>query len=127
MSMTPQQRTAAALKAAATRRANRAAGIGPQPRSRNAWTPRAAAQPRAASAPIFAPKPTAQAAALDALAAFETALITKITESGITPALEAGYQKYTKCKALALAPGTPVHEANTALRMAAIEAIKLIF
>lgn len=125
MPMTPQQRTAAALKAAATRRANRANGIGPQPRNRNRSNgPRAAATARG---PIFAPKPNARALALDALAAFEAALIAKITETGITPELEAGYQKYQKCKALAIAPGTPIHESNTALRMTCIEAIKLIF
>ena len=64
----------------------------------------------------------------EALAKLEEALVMKLQESGrITPEQEAGFTKYQKVKNLAIHPNTPANEAATALRLAAVEAIKLVF
>lgn len=116
MAMTPQQRSAAASKAAATRRANRAAGI--PSGSGNGTAPR--------RGPLFPPKQTAHELLCEALVKLEAAMVAK---HGAKPApeVEAAFAKYQKCKALALHAGTPAPEAAVALRMATVEAVKLVF
>lgn len=118
MAMTPQQRTQAALKAAATRRANRANGIPPNSR------PTTTSAPRAARGPLFPPQASAHQLLCEALVKLEAAMVAK---HGTKPPadVEEAFTKYQKCKALALHATTLTTEAAVALRAAAIAAIKL--
>ncbi len=113
--MTSQQRSEAARRAAATRRANRMNGTtGTRP---------SASRPRRAA---FAPRVDAKLAAFEALAKLEDALVAKATEQGITPEMGTAFERFQKIKARALAPGTP-GEGAVALRMATIELVKLVY
>jgi hypothetical protein len=78
--------------------------------------------------PVAAPSkpPTPEEAALVALLKFEEALITKAKACGVSKELEAHFKTYQNIKARALRPGTPA-EGDTALRMALIHAVKLVF
>jgi len=111
----------AGQKAAATRRANRAAGIPPKSTGRK----------RTRGGPAFStPKPTAAGLKLVALAALEDVLVTKLRDTGITPEVRKAYDRYSKLKALALGPVTSPamqNEADSALRMATVELVKLAF
>lgn len=121
--MTPQQRSDAARKASATRRANRAAGIGPAPRSKGTR--------RARGGPAFAtPKPKAADLKLVVLAALENAFVVKMRDEGITPDARKAWDQYQKIKALGLGPVTSPAmqlEAATAMRMAIVNLSKLVF
>jgi hypothetical protein len=116
----PAARTAAARKAAATRRANRAAGVNPTPTA-----------PGTKRGPVFsAPKPDARGVRLVALAALEDAFIVKLKETGVTQEARDAFAKYEKVKALALAPATSPEmqtESNSALRHAVLALVKLVF
>ena len=102
-----------------------------------AWDPqtRKASHPGCAPlalsrAPIAAATPqarqeTAQEAALAALAALEHAVIVRASETGAAD-LERAWDRLQKCKALALRPGTQM-EGRAALRVALVEAVKLVF
>jgi len=120
--MTPQQRTDAARKAAATRRANRVNG-----------TPHAAPTRRrpARGGPAFAaPKPDYRSLKIVALAALESVFVVKLRDAGITPEARKAWDVYQKLKALALAPTTdPLSqtEADSALRMATANLVKLAY
>jgi len=118
--MTPQQRSEAARKAAAKRRANKAAGIGPTPRTG-----------RKRGGPAFTtPKPAAKDLKLVALAALEDAMVVKLRDTGVTPEARKAFERYQKLKALALGPVTSPamqNEADSALRMATVELVKLAF
>jgi len=111
----------AGQKAAATRRANRAAGIAPKSTGRK----------RARGGPAFTtPKPTAQGLKLVALAALEDVLVVRLRDAGITPEARKAFDRYQKLKALALGAVTSTamqNEADSALRMATIELVKLAF
>lgn len=148
----------AAIKAAATKAANKAAGIPP-----NAGRARASAQastaysapsagyapppppppppsgaPFGQRAPASAPSGTraplwgtatkdARTLAYEGLALLEAAILAKFTaekDATIKAALDTAFAQYQKIKARAIHPTTPPHEADTALRLAAIAAIK---
>jgi hypothetical protein len=117
---TPQQRSEAARKASATRRANRAAGIGPNP-----------SRKRTRGGPAFTtPKPTAQGLKLVALSALEDVFVVKLRDTGISPDARKAYETYKKLLALALGPVSSTamqNEADAALRMATIALVKLAF
>lgn len=65
----------------------------------------------------------------EALAKLQDAFVAKLAETAgrRTPEQTAAFEKYRKVLALALHPNTPKHEAAAAMRIAAIEAIKLVF
>jgi hypothetical protein len=116
----------AGQKAAATRRANRAAGI--PPKSSRPRTGRAYKGGTRVSGPAFStPKIDPNALLLVALAALEDVFVAKLA-GGVTPEARAAYLTYQKLKGLALGPArdtTTQTEANSALRMALVHAIKL--
>jgi hypothetical protein len=103
--------------------------------------PRRPRAPRAPHRPttrkVFASGPTAADLKLEALAKIEDALAAALGEATtITPEQEKAFDRYQKIKALALGklqslqlgtPGTTPAEANTALRTAIIDAVKLAF
>lgn len=129
MAMTPQQRSDAARKAAATKAANRANGIGPTPKA-----PRAPRAPRTTAAPAWVPgatpRPTSQGQRLVVLAALEDFYAVRMNEIGITQDARDAFERYQKIKALALGPTSSAAaqtEADSALRMAAITLVKLSF
>jgi hypothetical protein len=97
-----------------------------QTRSR---TPRGPSRTRGTrSGPAFsAPKPTAATVTVEALAKLEDALVVVAAERGVTPQLEKQFERYQKLKAHALGRGTTGPEAQTAMRLALIEAVKLVF
>lgn len=72
------------------------------------------------------PTMNAEEAAFAALLGLENALVARVRESGTTPEMDRSYVKYTKIKELALRPGTTA-EGKSALRMAVIELVKLVF
>ncbi len=79
----------------------------------------------------FAALPVAQTVEqvrLNALVALEDALVTMAAQStnGVGAELEKHFDRYQKVKAIALRPGTPGEE-RAALRLALIEAVKLVF
>lgn len=119
MAMTSQQRSAAAQKAAASRKANRANG-GP-----------AATSKRTRGGPAFStPKPTYTGVRLIALAAIEDVFVMKLRDHGITPDARKAFEQYQKVKALALGPVSSTamqNEADSALRMAIVNLAKLAF
>jgi hypothetical protein len=115
--MNMHQRSEAARKAAATRAARKAAGFSGSTGPTKTTTKKAA---------FATPKLDARTVAFEALAKLEDALVARATESGITPEAAAAFEKYQKLKALALQPGT-THEGRTALRLATIELVKLVF
>jgi len=151
MPMTPQQRRDAALKAAATKRRNLAAAAAragftpaappppppPPPPPRPAWTPPPPPNPWAAPAPPPPPpspasvngrafataKLTAEDARANVLLALEDlyALLPK------TPELLDGFARYQKLLNVAVRQTTPTHEADSALRAATVQMIKLMF
>jgi hypothetical protein len=112
----------AGQKAAATRRANRAAGIPPKTKNRS---------PRTRGGPAFtAPKPDYRSLKIVALAALEDVFVLKLRDAGITPEARKGWEVYQKLKALALAPtASPAAqiEADSALRMATANLVKLAY
>jgi hypothetical protein len=61
-----------------------------------------------------------------ALRALENALAQRVKRGNVTPEMEKAYDRYNKCKELALRPGTDA-EGTTALRMALIEIVKATF
>ena len=105
-------------KAAATRRARKAAGLPPKTTRRRRLI-------------FLIPKPDPVALSIQALATLEDALVAKLACTVITDSAERAFARYQKVKALALGglrstcPET-VAEATSALRFAAIEAIKLV-
>ena len=115
--MTPQQRSEAARKAAASRRANRAAGVRPAPRGRK-------------GGPVFStPRPVLRDLQLVALAAIEDALAVKQAQ-GITDDARLAFLQLQKIKGLAFGQtNSPEaqNEADAALRTALLHAIKLAF
>jgi hypothetical protein len=131
--MTSQQRSEAARKAAASRRANRAAGTtgtaspNPKPNGRtvlNQWRTVATISQHE----LFAD------AALQALAKLEDALVLRLGQKGhtITDDQRKAFDRYQKVKALALGGikstnETTRNEALLAMRMAAVDAVKLVF
>jgi hypothetical protein len=68
----------------------------------------------------------AKDSAFYALDVLENALVTKARECGITSDMERAFVRYQKIKALALRPTTD-GEAQTALRTAVIELVKLVY
>jgi len=65
---------------------------------------------------------------LAALAALQSAAALSAAEDGVTPEKDKAFDKFKKCAALAVAgSGASAHEARTALRMAAIELIRIAF
>lgn len=121
MAMTPQQRSDAARKASATRRANRANGTTPPARPRRATR----------GGPAFAaPAPSTRGQKLIALAALEDLFALKLRDTGITQDDRDAFARYEKLKALALGPTTNSAmqtEADSALRMATIALVKVAF
>jgi hypothetical protein len=122
------QPMSAAQKAAATRRANRAAGI----------PPKTSAAPKASSRSVLnnyrQPQASSNALILAALAAFETAMKSKLADDRkagkLSPDAPKQFDTYQKLKALALGPTSSDAmklEAQSALRMSMIAAIKLLF
>jgi hypothetical protein len=111
----------AGQKAAATRRANRAAGIPPKSKSSR----------RMRGGPAFAaPKPDYRSLKIVALAALEDVFVLKLRDAGITPEARKGWEVYQKLKALALAPTASTAaqiEADSALRMATANLVKLAY
>jgi hypothetical protein len=83
-------------------------------------------------APPPPPKPTliishiATTADLKALVALEEAVIEKATKN-LTPELRKGFDLYNKLKTRAVHPGTPEPEARTALKLAIIELVRLVY
>jgi len=122
--MTPQQRSDAARKAAASRRANQANGTttsapGARPTSRQVVN-----QYKATPAPNY------RDARLVAMAAVEDAFILKVKTDGINDEARDAYTRYQKLKARALAPAVnqeTQNEADLALRMSVIHLVKLAF
>jgi len=131
--MTPQQRQDAARKAAATRRANRANGVGPQPKRAGSAGPRRShVRP---TGPAFAPRPSADSLMLVALAALEDAVKAKFGTVKATPEQDHAWRQYQKVKALALHPASgatqdlrdaAAMEARAALRTGSISLLKLV-
>ena len=118
----------AAQKAAATRRANRAAGI----------PPKSTTAPKASSRSVLnnykQATPSSNALLLSALAAFESAMKAKLADDRkagkLSPDASKQFDTYQKLKALALGPtqnDAMRTEAQSALRMSMIAAIKLLF
>ena len=146
MAMTPAQRSAAAHKAAATRRARQAAGHGPHvnpaahARPRNpAGNPRPAA-PAATPKPTQAfatPKPTIHGQKLIALAALEDVVMVALASlpaKAIGDETRKAWDQYQKLKAMALGTSHTTAlttaqqtEAATALRLATVALVKLAF
>lgn len=129
--MTPQQRSDAARKAAASRRANRMNGNGSSTGSSysNGHT---TARPtsRQTVNSYKAPQPTYRGLKLVALSALEDAFVMKLREQGISDDAREAYARYQKLKALALGPSVNTatqNEADTALRMSVIHLVKLAF
>jgi len=123
MAMTPQQRSDAARKAAASRRANQANGTtsapGARPTSRQVVN-----QYKATPAPNY------RDARLVAMAAVEDAFILKVKTDGINDEARDAYARYQKLKARALAPAInqeTQNEADLALRMSVLHLVKLAF
>jgi len=116
--MTQQQRSDAARKAAASRRANRM----------NGYTASASAPTAGRYSPrrAFAPESDPRALAFEALAKLEEALVAKAKKTGITPEMNSAFERYQKIKARALQPGT-ISEGDVALRLGTVELIKLVF
>lgn len=69
---------------------------------------------------------TPDEAKLYALTALENAIVVVATKKGITPEMRTGFAQYQKIKALALGASTKGEE-QTALRMAVISLVKLVF
>ena len=94
------------------------AGNAPPPRRRRHRGPHVA--------PATVLFPTPEKLAADALVGMEAALSAFAARKGITPALAAQFERYQKVKALALGVGNP-NEQRVALRMALIDAVKMVF
>src|SRR5262245_20038664 len=133
-------RRAAALKAHATRRANKAAaaaqaaanGIPPPPPRPRA--PRAPKPPKPQGKPNqnpFAVVKRANVVKFEAMAALEKAFLARLGEQGITQEARDEWEQYKKCKAMALnlaANNTAERNvAATALRVSMIKLVKLVF
>jgi len=152
--MTPLQRHQAAVKAAATRRANlRAARMGgtaappprppftpPPPPASNPWNappatpptpPPAAAPPRNTAGGLWGrPQPTVDDARADVLVALENLYALQCKATGIDDEKRNAFDKYKKAltRALAISPDPLMrNEAETALRVAAMHLVKLTF
>lgn len=70
---------------------------------------------------------TAEEASFAAMLGLENALVARVREDGgATPEQERGFVRYSKIKELALRPGTGP-EGRTALRMAILELVKIIY
>jgi len=126
----PYANLTAGQKAAATRRANRAAGIPPKTSRRNGTTKGASR----AVLNTYTAQPSSNALQVVALAAFEAAVKAKLGDDRKRGTLAAdapqAFDRYQKLKALALGPtvnDASRVEAQSALRMSMIAAIKLIF
>jgi hypothetical protein len=122
------QPMSAGQKAAATRRANRAAGIPPKSTTKSAGTSRSTLNNYKAA------QPSSNALLLAALAAFESAMKAKLADDRkagkLSPDAPKQFETYQKLKALALGPtqnDAMRTEAQSALRMAVIAAVKLLF
>jgi hypothetical protein len=123
------QPMSAGQKAAATRRANRAAGIPPKSSKGTA-----AGTSRSVLNNYKTAAPSANALLLAALAAFEAAMKAKLSDDRragkLAPEAPKQFETYQKLKALALGPTTNDAmrtEAQSALRMSMTAAIKLLF
>lgn len=76
---------------------------------------------------IVTPQMNAQEAAFAALLALESALVTAAREQGApTAEQDRAFVRYSKIKELALRPGTTA-EGKTALRMAILELVKVVY
>lgn len=116
--MTFEQRQAAARKAAAARRLNRM----------NGTTVHATSAPRKRA--FSTPAPNYRGLKLIALAALEDAFVVRLREHGITDDVRKAFAQYQKLKALALGPqsnSAMQNEADTALRMATVNLVKVTF
>lgn len=113
-------RSAAAQKAAATRRANKAAGIGPTPRTA-----------RKRGGPAFTTPPASyRGQLLVVLANVEDLFVLKLRDKGITQDARDAFEKYKKVKALALGAASnsaTQTEADLALRTAICMLVKLAY
>lgn len=135
--MNSAQRSAAARKAAATRRAKRQARAyagatsgtySSPPPPRSTYTPPVTPRP---AAPIYsAPVKTSRGLKLAALAALEDVFVQQCKESGVTDDARKAFAQYQKLKALAIghtSNSAMQNEADTALRMATINLVKVTF
>jgi hypothetical protein len=140
MPMTPQQRSAAAFKAAATRRARLQAqrgGFAPPPppppptrRPNPSFTSPPPAPPPASGRAFSTPKPTVEVARATVLVALEDLYALHVAAKGKTPEMDAAFDKYQKVLTKALGPVSSVemqNEADTALRQAALTLVRLTF
>lgn len=66
-------------------------------------------------------------ATLFALNALENALVSNASKYGVTDEMNRAFARYQKCKALAIGRGTTANEAKTAMRMALIDIVKLLW
>lgn len=66
-------------------------------------------------------------AAFAAMLGLENALVARVREEKkVSPELDRAFVKYSKLKELALRPGT-THEGKSALKMAVLELVKMVF
>jgi hypothetical protein len=123
--VTSAQRSAAAAKAAQTRRANKAAGIAPK-----------TSTSRKRGGPAFStPKPTTRGLKLVVLAQLEDLVAVHFRDIGINQEARDAFAKYQKVKTMALAGSNgggalalaQQTEADSALRMAVLTLVKLVF
>lgn len=102
-----------------------------QPRTTTPRAPRVPGRRRGRGGPAFStPKPTTRDQKLVVVSALTDLMALNIADKGVTPEATAGFERFQKLLALALGPCSSTAaqtEADSALRMAAIQLVKLAF